>query len=221
MKKAVVLVSGGLDSSLNLFLAKNEFTELIALTFDYGQRAAKNEIRAAAGLAKLVGCAHRVVDLSFFSQFTQTGLVNVASEIPTSGVDIEDRQTSEQTAKAVWVPNRNGIFLNIAAGFAEGLGASHVIPGFNAEEAATFADNSGEFCKSLDQSFRYSTANKIQVKCYTLEMDKIEMLKRARHAGVPLDLLWPCYFGYDKWCGKCESCKRFTRAMVSNGLAKV
>lgn len=219
MRKAVVLLSGGLDSSLNLFKAKEEFAEITTLTFDYGQRAAEKEIEAAKYLSGKTGCPHRVVALPFFKSFTKTSLIDIASEVPTEKVNIEDRAASEESAKAVWVPNRNGIFLNIAAGFAEGAGAGYVVPGFNREEASTFPDNSAEFCERLDRSFAYSTSNKVRVRCYTLGMDKTEMVAEALKRRLPIRRLWPCYFSGATWCGRCESCQRFERALNNNGLS--
>lgn len=139
--------------------------------------------------------------------------------MPTAGeVAIDDLQTSQNTAKAVWVPNRNGIFLNIAAGFAEGLGAETVIPGFNVEEATTFPDNSFPYMKALDESFIFSTANHVKVYCYSVNMDKTEIVKDSIRLKVPFEKLWPCYQAFEKWCGECESCQRFQRAVKANGV---
>ncbi len=119
---AVVLLSSGLDSSFNLYRAHREMTVLLALTFKYGQRAQEREVRSAANLAAALSIPHKVIDLSWFREFTRTALVSGALIPAGEAVSIDDQKTSLETAKAVWVPNRNGIFLNIAAGFAEGLG---------------------------------------------------------------------------------------------------
>src|SRR5262249_19186664 len=137
---AVVLLSAGLDSSYNLAKASASLGLRLALTFDYGQRAAAREIERAGALAQHFAVPHQVVTLPFFKTFTKTALLGGADVPVGSEVLIDDREQSERTAERVWVPNRNGIFLNIAAGFAEGLDATLVIPGFNREEAATFPD---------------------------------------------------------------------------------
>lgn len=211
--RSVILLSAGLDSSVNLLAALQEGEVLKALTFDYGQRAADKEIQKAKALCAKYKVDHEVVDLRFFSKITKTSLVNRDMDIPTGkNVNIESQEGSAETAEKVWVPNRNGTFLNIAASFAEGLGASHIIPGFNLEEAQTFPDNSQEFVHRLNASFELSTMKKIKVHCFTINMQKKEIAELGDELGLDFHSLWPCYFGEEKWCGECESCQRFQRA---------
>lgn len=218
-QSAVVLLSSGLDSSFNLYRAAREYRVRLALTFNYGQRAASREIAASARLANSLGIPHKIIDLSWFREFTQTSLVN-GSTIPSGQqVSIDDRSRSLETAKAVWVPNRNGIFLNIAAGFAEGLGCALVIPGFNVEEAATFPDNSQEFLRTLDAAFSYSTSTGVKTFCFSTALNKSEIVREALALKMPLGMLWPCYLDGEQWCGACESCLRFKRAVEANGLS--
>src|SRR5690606_36681933 len=111
---------------------------------------------------------HHVIELSWLRQITCTALVNRNADVPTGpSVQIDNIEVSSRTKEAVWVPNRNGVFLNIAASFAEALKADYVVPGFNVEEAATFPDNSVEYIKALDQAFQLSTATGVKVKCFT------------------------------------------------------
>jgi 7-cyano-7-deazaguanine synthase len=213
-ESSVVLLSSGLDSSVNFYeaMSRKNSKVLLCLTFNYGQRAAKKEIENAKKQCEFFGVAHKTIDLKWFSDFTNTSLVSSKMNIPTQ-VKIENLKASQESAKAVWVPNRNGIFLNIAAGFAEGLGADNILVGFNKEEAATFPDNSQEYLETLNAAFEYSTANKIKVMCYTTDMDKTQIAKRAKELNVNFDLVWPCYMGGEKICGECESCSRYTRAL--------
>lgn len=214
VRASVVLLSSGLDSTVNLYEAREKSRVVLALTFDYGQRAAPREIERAEAIAKLAGVAHKVLDLTWFREFTTTSLVNRANEVPTgSSVSIDDLTVSNETAKAVWVPNRNGIFLNIGAAFAEGLGASLIVPGFNIEEGATFPDNTQGFLDALTGAFVYSTSNHVEAICFTTQMDKTEIVRRGRALGAPFKLMWPCYFAGSEPCGECESCKRFCRAV--------
>lgn len=218
-KSAVVLLSAGLDSSYNLYRARRELNVALALTFDYGQKAATREIAASGALAKELGVPHKVVALPWFADFTRTSLVG-ATEVPTgAAVSIDDRAASERTAKSVWVPNRNGILLSIAAGFAEGLGAEWVVPGFNREEAATFPDNSGEYLQTLDASWAFSTATKVRTRCFSTDLDKTEIVREGQALGLPFGKLWPCYLAAARWCGGCESCQRYRRALTANGLS--
>jgi len=218
-KKTVVLLSSGLDSTVNLFSARQHSDVVLALTFDYGQRAAARELERAKLIADAAGVRHQIVGLPWFKDFTQTSLVNRTSDVPVcEEVSIDDIEVSNRTAKAVWVPNRNGIFLNIAAGFAEGLGADCIVPGFNAEEAATFPDNTDAFLKAASAAFAFSTSNRIEAICYTTELNKTEIVRRGRDLGVPFHLIWPCYLAGDQPCGQCESCQRFQRALRDAGV---
>jgi 7-cyano-7-deazaguanine synthase len=209
--KAVVLLSSGLDSTVNLFEAHAHGEVLEAITFSYGQRAAFAEIRSSRELCAGLGVRHRVVELPWFADFTKTSLIDRSMDVPTD-VKIEDLDSSHASAKKVWVPNRNGIFLNIGAGFAEGLGADLVVTGFNAEEAQTFPDNTPEFLSALDQCFSFSTASGVCMQCWTTHLQKIDIVRRGLALKVPFELMWPCYHGGDEWCGTCESCLRFLRA---------
>ena len=217
--RAVVLLSSGLDSTVNLVLALRECDVVLTLTFDYGQRSAGQESSRAALIAERIGVRHERIELPWFRRFTQTALVNTGHQVPVSeSVQIDDAQASQRSAKAVWVPNRNGIFLNIAAGFAEGMGAEVVVPGFNIEEAQTFPDNSQDFLDATTGAFSYSTGNRVKARCFTTELDKTAIVRVGRELGAPFDLVWPCYLGGDVPCGACESCQRFARAFANNGL---
>lgn len=215
---AVVLLSGGLDSTFNLFKARAELNPRLALTFNYGQRAAQKEIQTARALAAKLEIPHHVVDVTWFREFTKTSLVGEMAVPAGEQVDIDDLARSHETAKSVWVPNRNGILLNIAAGFAEGLGAELVIPGFNLEEAQTFPDNSEEFMQALDHSFSFSTATGVRTACFSAGLNKTEIVREGIALGMPFAELWPCYLAGEKWCGRCESCLRYRRALEANGL---
>lgn len=217
--RVVVLLSAGLDSSVNLFEAHRQHEVVLALTFNYGQKAAPRELASAVSLCQALKVPHKIVDLTFFQDFQRSSLLMEDQKIPQGeDVDIHSLTQSQKTAQSVWVPNRNGIFLNIAAGFAEALGAEFVIPGFNAEEAATFSDNSEAYMKALDHSFSFSTANQVQVRCFTSGLQKTEIVKKGQSLNLPFDKIWPCYFSGPQWCGQCESCQRSKNAMKQAGL---
>lgn len=217
MKKSIVLLSGGLDSTVNFYQAVKETKVLLALTFDYGQRAAPREIQAAQYFAGKFGIQHQVIKLPFFSDWNQSSLINRGQEVPAGiSVQIDNLAKSFETAKAVWVPNRNGIFLNIAAGFAEARGADWIIPGFNKEEAATFPDNSLDFLSAMDRSLEFSTANHVKTHCFTINENKTQIVQRGKLLGVEFTKLWFCYLDGEKWCGQCESCQRGLRALGQN-----
>ena len=212
---AIVLLSAGLDSTVNFYWALSEGLEIKkVLTFHYGQRSAQREIERSRKFCSLKKLDHQLIELPWFRELGKSGLLDLSCPLPTGEeVQIHDKEASERSKSLVWVPNRNGVFLNIAAAFAETLEADYIIPGFNLEEAQTFPDNSKEYMKALDNSFLFSTASQIKVKCYTVDMNKRQIAQKGRELGVPFDLLWPCYQGFNKICGECESCQRYKEAV--------
>ena len=218
--RSVVLLSGGLDSAVSLAHALREGTVKLCLTMDYGQRAATREISAAAALADYYDIEHRVVELPFLREVTSTALVNRSTVVPEPVDEIlDDPVHAKASAAAVWVPNRNGLFINIAASFAEALDCELVVTGFNREEALSFPDNSAAFVSKVNDALAYSTANQVRVISYTQRLNKVDIVRLGQRLKVPWRLLWSCYYGGRSMCGKCESCRRFFRALEAAGLA--
>ena len=135
-----------------------------------------------------------------------------------SGVELDDVQgLALESAASVWVPNRNGLFINIAAVYAENLGQpSSIITGFNSEEAATFTDNSVDFIFSINQSLKYSTMQETTVVSPTSELNKTDIVSEGLRLDIPWDYIWSCYSDQSQLCGVCESCRRFKRALLNN-----
>lgn len=204
--KAVAVLSGGLDSTVSLAAAARTLEVVLALTFDYGQRAARREREASAKIAKRYRIPHRVVGLPWLAGITRTALVDRKARLP-------KHEMSIRSAKAVWVPNRNGVFLEIAAAHAESLGAKRIVTGFNREEAATFPDNSKAYVTALNRALSFSTANGVEALSFTADLDKRGIVRLGRRLGAPIELVWPCYEGGRRWCGSCESCLRSLRAL--------
>ena len=186
----------------------------LALTFDYGQRAAKREIAAAEQLARHYHVSHHVMELAWLKSLTQTALVQTEVALPRLCVEeLDDRHLASESARKVWVPNRNGVFIQIAAAMAESRGFDQIIVGFNREEGATFPDNSREFLEAAQRYLQYSTLSKPRVVCYTLDLYKWQIVQLGRELNLPFEFLWSCYEGGEKPCGMCESCLRLTRAL--------
>ena len=220
LRKSLVLLSSGLDSSVNLYWAHRETQVLGAISFDYGQRAAVRELSQSKKLCEKLGVLHRVVPLPFFSDFTGTALVQGERELPQLDLrDFQDPQKLGWTASQVWVPNRNGIFLNIGAAYGEGLGAELVIVGFNREEAQNFPDNRREFLDKTNGALAFSTQNRVEVLSYTVGRDKAEIVQWGLELGLDFGDLWSCYGGGARACGYCESCLRLFRALEKNHLS--
>lgn len=207
--KSIVLLSGGLDSVVSLALEKNNVT--LALTFDYGQKSAAKEIKASAAIARHYGLKHKVIKLDWLKEITHTALCS-DEEVPTG----EALENAAQSAKSVWVPNRNGLFLNIAAAFADAEGYTSIIIGANKEEAQTFPDNTKEFIASVNEEFKFSTRVQPKVVAPLINCDKTEIVRLALLHKAPLELLNSCYANTQKHCGKCESCVRLKKALEAN-----
>jgi 7-cyano-7-deazaguanine synthase len=216
--RCVALLSGGLDSLVAATLARESHTLALALTCDYGQRAAAREIVAATAQSSWLGCAHQVVELPWLGRLGGNALTDPSRELPSpEAQELDCPEVAEASARAVWVPNRNGVLVNAAAAFAESLGAEAVLCGFNAEEAATFPDNSRAFMQVAEAFWRYSTAEGLRLLSPTAEMNKAEIVRWGRDLAVPLELVWSCYRGEVRQCWDCESCQRLRRALEGAG----
>jgi 7-cyano-7-deazaguanine synthase len=199
-KASVALVSGGLDSVLALHLyVKQTASQPLVLTFDYGQPAARREISAAAFFAECLRLQHRVIPLPWMKPLVPKAL---------SGRKADDA--------AVWVPNRNAVFIAIAAAIAESLGGGDVVLGFNRDEGASFSDNTPEFMAAANRALHYSTGGRVRVVSPTVHMSKAQMAKKALALGIDTSRLWSCYGGAGYHCGVCPSCKRLFAALADN-----
>lgn len=212
-KSAVVCLSGGLDSAVSILWAQKKYQNLTALFFNYKQKALVKEREASKYLAGLVRADFREIDLSFLGEVSGSSLNNDDQKVPTGDqVKIADQETSLETAKSVWVPNRNGLFISVAAAMAEARGLDDVIVGFNKEEASTFPDNSIDFVEKTNEALKFSTKSHVSVVSPTIDLDKVEIVKLGVSLGLDMDKVWSCYKSGDHICGECESCKRFLRA---------
>ena len=201
--KSIILLSGGLDSTVSAVIASRRTLPLFAITFDYGHLAAEMETLASRKICRRLGMAHKVVRLPFFKEFTKSAMLRRRKRMAVSKFNrLQD----------VWIPNRNGLFINIAACYAEYYGAQLIVTGFNREEAREFPDNSVRFLQAVNRSLSYSTLSKVRVKSYVADSSKREIYKLGLKLGAPLEHVYSCYLGGKKMCGKCASCKRLIRA---------
>lgn len=215
--KSIILLSGGLDSVISLTTQKNALNITLALTFDYGQRARNKEIIAAKALCEYFNIEHKVIKLDFLEQITQTTLVNTENDLPAlKTTELDDMEECTNSAKNVWVPNRNGLFLNIAASFADSYGFTHILFGANKEEGTTFPDNTQDFIDRINESFEYSTLVKPKVIAPLINLTKKEIIEAGIKSRAPFELVRSCYTDEEKHCGNCESCLRLKRALQQN-----
>jgi 7-cyano-7-deazaguanine synthase len=207
---AVVLLSGGLDSAVAalLFAAQPDRRIAAAVFCDYGQRAAQREQAAAAALAARWRWPLRRMELPWLGELAAaagSALLPGVAALPTG---TPERPGDARSAAAVWVPARNAVLVSIAAAVAETLGAAWVVTGWNAEEAATFPDNSAAFAAACDGFLAHGTRNGVRVQSPTLALDKAAIVAEARRLGLGPDDFWSCYDGGQQPCGRCESCLR-------------
>ncbi|MGD9580005.1 MAG: 7-cyano-7-deazaguanine synthase QueC [Vampirovibrionia bacterium] len=222
-KSAVISLSGGLDSLVSLASIMESVDVKLALFFDYGQRAVKQEENAVKSISEYYNISYKTIKLDWLKDITFTSLVNKDEMLPFYDQDKlnDDISVMEASAKSVWVPNRNGVILNIAAAYADSYSFDYVVFGANKEEATTFPDNSINYVKSITDSFSFSTSNKVQVIAPLAFKTKQEIVDIASSLDVPLQLVWSCYSDMCRHCGKCESCNRLKRALIKNNKSNI
>lgn len=211
VNKSVILLSGGLDSlvALGYSVKHTDYNVELALTFDYGQKSVENEIEASKNIADFYNIKHKIIKLNWLKEITNTSLVS-EEEVPATNFE-----TIEST-EAVWVPNRNGLFLNIAGAFCDAYGYKYIIYGANKDEGATFPDNTEEFREKISKCFESSTLVKPVVVAPLINYTKDDIVKIAMRDAIPLELARSCYNSGKLHCGKCASCYHFKKALKAN-----
>ncbi len=201
--RAVILLSGGLDSTTAAWLARASNFEVFALSFEYGQRHDK-ELAAATRVAKAVGARqHQIVrvNLGDWSASSLTG----QGEIPT--------EPNGKGIPSTWVPARNHIFLAIASGYAEVVGASAIYIGVSEVDYSGYPDCRGEFLDAFQRAANLASkqfveeGKSIPVLAPFLHLSKSGIVRLGLSLGVDYGLTWSCYQGGDKPCQLCDSCR--------------
>lgn len=216
--ESVVLLSGGLDSVVAFAEAVKAGGVSLALTFNYGQRAFAMEQKAAKAICAHYNISHQVIHLPWLEMLLPQALSlkkspGIVPNLPTP--DYSSSSVPEGT-KQVWVPNRNGVFLNMAAAFAEAYGSTKVVFGANADEAQGFPDNTEAYRDQLTKTFEYSTLNKIKVWTPVSGLTKAQIVQRGIDLNVPLDKVWSCYEAGPIHCGLCASCLLLKSAIAQS-----
>ena len=221
MAKSIILLSGGLDSLVSLAVTKQDYNIKLALTFDYGQKAVAQEIEASKRICEFYEIEHKIIKLDWLKEITQTSLVSEQDIPHTQLKDLNSDEFTAKSAASVWVPNRNGIFLNIAASYSDSYNYNYIIFGANQEEGTTFPDNTQEFIDAINESFMYSTMQQPKVYAPLINLTKNDIVKKALIQCTPLEYTRSCYSTQDKHCGVCESCVRLKRALEANDCKEV
>ena len=209
MSRGIILLSGGLDSLVSLGLERDRYNIELALTFDYGQKSLKNEVRASRDICEYYKISHKVIKLDWLRDVTHSAIVE-DSEL------FEGIKDSEESLQNVWVPNRNALFLNIAGAFADGEDYDYILIGANREEGEKFPDNSVDFIERMNLLFEYSTRKQPRVIAPLINSDKNDIVRLALENGMPLELIHSCYGMTERHCGRCESCTRLKNALKAN-----
>jgi Predicted PP-loop superfamily ATPase len=217
----LVLLSGGLDSTVNFLIARERGGVEVAVTVDYGQRSSRRETERARALCGAYGVRHLVLDAGWLARFAPDALV--AGDIPPPRVGPEqlaDKDLMRESMSAVWVPNRNGLLANMGACVAEAEGLPWIVMGLNAEEAATFPDNSAAFVRETNHALGYSTRSHVKLRSFTITWDKMDIMREAIARELDFRYLWSCYNGEELMCGRCESCARLIASARRTGEAE-
>lgn len=202
MKKAVVLLSGGLDSTTALYWARKRGYKAVGLAVLYGQRHAK-ELRAARAVARAARIALHEVTLRL-PWLAGSSLTNKSLRLP----DLPLAQIGSGGVPSTYVPGRNTIFLSLAASLADAAGADAVVIGANALDYSGYPDCRPAFTRAFETAARLGTRRAgIRVLAPLLHLDKAGIVRLAKKVGAPLELTWSCYAGTPRPCGRCDSCK--------------
>ncbi len=202
MKRAVVILSGGMDSTTAAYIAKSRGFDLIAVHFDYRQRTQTKERQAFEAVCDALGVAERyVIDLPFFAQIGASALTDSSIDVPTHGI--------EPGVPVTYVPFRNGIFLSIAAAIAEKEGAEAIFIGVVEEDSSGYPDCREDFIAAMERAIDLGTKVETQISIETplVHLKKEDIVKTAVKYGVPLELTWSCYQSEEEACGVCDSCR--------------
>ncbi len=216
MKKAVVLLSGGLDSSVAIHLAKSEGFKVYALSFDYGQKHNK-ELECAKATAKKVGAIeHNIVSLS----------LNLwgGSSLTDNKISVEDGDVTRTDIPQTYVPARNMVFLSVAASYAEAIDAQDLFIGVSEVDYSGYVDCREEFIQSMENTINMGTVmaveegKKIKIHAPFIYKTKSEEITLGESLKVDWSLTWSCYRGTEKPCGKCDSCLLRAKAFEEAGV---
>lgn len=212
--RAVVLLSGGMDSCVCAALAARDY-DAAALHIDYGQRTEERERRAFSGICDRLGIRHRlVVQNPLFRAIGGSALTDENVEVPEAGAEIG------QTVPVTYVPFRNANLLAAAVSWAEVVGATRILIGAVEQDSSGYPDCRTAFYEAFNRTIRAGTRDgNIEVVTPLIGLRKAEIVRLGLELNAPFDLTWSCYSREDAACGVCESCVLRLRAFEAAGAA--
>ncbi len=220
--KALVLFSGGLDSTVTLARAVNELGKenVIALSISYGQKHNK-EIEASNKVCDYYGVEHLYLDLAKIFEYSDCSLLKKNDkEIPKGDYQIQlDKANAVHDNLSTYVPFRNGLFLSSAASIALSNGCDVIYYGAHSDDAQNaYPDCSKEFTEAINEAIYLGSGKKVKVVGPFVGLHKSDIVKVGMDLKVPFELTWSCYEGGDKACGVCGTCIDRKKAFLANGI---
>ena len=217
-KKAVCILSGGMDSTLASYIAKNDGYEIIAVHYNYGQRTQDKELECFRNICKALDVKEKYeIDIPFFTQIGASALTDTTIDVPTSGI--------EDGVPITYVPFRNGIFLSIATAIAEKEQATALFIGVVQEDSSGYPDCTDNFIDKMESAMNQGTKEETKLEILTplVHLTKENIVKKSIELNVPLSLTWSCYKNEHSACGVCDSCrlrlKGFKLANISDPIS--
>ncbi|MCP3772030.1 7-cyano-7-deazaguanine synthase QueC [Paenibacillus sp. MZ04-78.2] len=221
MKKAVVILSGGLDSTTCMGMARDAGYDVYPITFDYGQRQ-RREIENARQVAEFYNTAsrHKVIALGFLKEFGGSALTDESIEVPPAG----ESGAIDSDIPVTYVPGRNLLFLSIATSYAETIGAEAIYIGVNALDYSGYPDCRPEFIRKVEEVMALATrvgveGGPIRIETPLIHWTKAEIIREGMRLGVPYHLTTSCYNGQEEACGVCDSCRLRLKGFDEAGTA--
>ncbi len=215
-KKAIVLFSGGLDSTTCLYWALDKGYECETLTVSYGQKHDR-EVRSARRIADKLGVKQHFLTLDF-PWLASSSLVDKSQPIPDQPME----EIESGKIPSTYVPGRNLVFLSVAASLLDAVHADAIVAGPNAVDFSGYPDCTPAFFKAAAEAINRGTergvTRGVEVLAPLMDLSKADIVRLGAKLGVPFELTWSCYSGGDKPCGHCDSCKLRARGFAEAGV---